>query len=337
MELVTLDQSSLRWKPELCRKWTELGSDMRQIDPFACTPAWQLAYHDAFSPCQPLLIESDGKNLVAFTEFKDSRGRIFLLPIEHMWLSACPVLGQHGLLYLRSILGKCQKMYHGRMPCLVISGVQPDSMFEENLWKALHGSFIFRVHPLAEQRAASLDGGFDGYLSRRSANLRSKLKKAQRKAAGQGIVFERHVPRTAEEADMLYARMLDVELRSWKGIGECGMAETPSKEFYQNMLRRLAQLEGARIMFATHEGRDIGFIFGGLAKDVYRGQQFSYDDGWKNFSIGNLLQAEQIRWLCEEGILRYDMGMSGDPRMAYKQHWAEQKLMLRTFVLEPKL
>lgn len=135
---------------------------------------------------------------------------------------------------------------------------------------------------------------------------------------------------------MLYSRMLDVEQRSWKGIGKCGMLESPSKEFYQDMMRRLALAGNARVMFAMHEGIDIGFIFGGMAKHVYRGQQFSYDASWKDFSIGNLLQAEQILWLCEEGAVRYDMGMSGDPRMAYKIHWAEQKLMLRTFVLEPK-
>ena len=73
-----------------------------------------------------------------------------------------------------------------------------------------------------------------------------------------------------------------------------------------------------------------------MARAVYRGQQFSYDAAWAPFSVGNLLQAEQIRWLCEENAVRYDMGMSGDPRMAYKQHWAEQILMLRTFILAPR-
>ena len=335
MEFLTLDKGSLSWEPELCRRWTDLGSDLRQMDPFACTPAWQLAFHDAFAPGQRLLIELNGSSLAAFTEYISEKGGVFLLPIESMWFSGCPVLGPQGLTLMRRALEACAADHRGVPPSVVVSGVQPGSLFEEELWRSLHASHVFRVYPTAEQRAASLRGGYDGYLSRRSANLRSKLKKSQRRAAARGVAFERRIPATLEEADELYARMLDVERRSWKGIGECGMAESPSKEFYQVMIRRLALCGGGRVIFATCDGADIGFVFGGMAKAVYRGQQFSYDNAWASFSIGNLLQAEQIRWLCEENAVRYDMGMSGDPRMAYKQHWAEQILMLRTFILSP--
>ncbi|MBQ3892255.1 MAG: GNAT family N-acetyltransferase [Mailhella sp.] len=336
MEFLTLDKGSLSWEPELCRRWTVLGSDLRQMDPFACTPAWQLAFHDAFSPEQRLLIELNGASLVSFTEYISEQGGIFLLPIESMWFSGCPVLGPQGLQLMRRAMEACAADHRGIAPSVVVSGVQPGSLFEEELWRNFHASHAFRVYPLAEQRAASLRGGYDGYLSRRSANLRSKLKKAQRRAAARGIAFERHVPSAPGEADALYARMLGVERRSWKGIGECGMAESPSKEFYQTMIRRLALCGDGRVIFATCDGTDIGFVFGGMARAVYRGQQLSYDAAWAPFSVGNLLQAEQIRWLCEENAVRYDMGMSGDPRMAYKQHWAEQILMLRTFILAPR-
>lgn len=336
MKFRVLDNGTLYWEPTFCRAWTALGSDLRQLDPFACTPAWQLAYHDAFTPQRRLLIETDGNNIVAFSEFIDEDGRVFLLPLESMWLSGCPVLGPQGLQFLARVLGFCMHEYQGRLPCLVISAVQPDGLFEEELWRSFHNEYVFHVHPVAEQRAASLRGGYDGYLSRRSANLRSKLKKARRRAAERGVTFERHQPLSIAEADDMYARMLDVEQRSWKGIGQCGMAESPSKEFYCNMMRRLALTGSGRIIFARYEGQDIGFIFGGMAKSVYRGQQFSFDNAWRSYSIGNLMQAEQIQWLCEEGAVRYDMGMSGDPRMAYKQHWAEQTLLLRTFVLIPR-
>lgn len=86
-----------------------------------------------------------------------------------------------------------------------------------------------------------------------------------------------------------------------------------------------------RVMFARHEGRDIGFIFGALFGNVYRGQQFSYADDWKGASIGNLLQLEQIRWLCEEGAIRYDMG----PQMGYKRHWTERRTLITTLALRP--
>jgi len=98
------------------------------------------------------------------------------------------------------------------------------------------------------------------------------------------------------------------------------------------MLRRLAESGIGRVMFARHEERDIGYIFGSIAGDVYRGQQFSYADDWKSFSIGNLLQAELIKWLCEQNIRRYDMG----PMMDYKKHWTENNYPITAAILQRK-
>ena len=92
----------------------------------------------------------------------------------------------------------------------------------------------------------------------------------------------------------------------------------------------------ARVIFARHEEKDIGFIFGGVARGIYRGQQFSYDTDWSRNSIGNTLQYEQITWLCEENILRYDMGPITGPRMEYKQHWTELVFPLESWILRHK-
>ena len=48
--------------------------------------------------------------------------------------------------------------------------------------------------------------------------------------------------------------------------------------------------------------------------------------------LGNLLQLEQIRWLCEEGADRYDMG----PQMDYKRHWTEITTRIEARLLRPK-
>jgi CelD/BcsL family acetyltransferase involved in cellulose biosynthesis len=84
-------------------------------------------------------------------------------------------------------------------------------------------------------------------------------------------------------------------------------------------------------MFAVHDGKDIGFIFGGKAGSVYRGQQFSYDDNWRDASIGNVLQFSQLEWLCEEGASRYDMGPLCGSGMEYKQHWTEKRFWIETW------
>lgn len=98
----------------------------------------------------------------------------------------------------------------------------------------------------------------------------------------------------------------------------------------------MAKSASARVIFARHGERDIGFIFGSVAGAYYRGQQFSYDDAWGAYSIGNILQLEQVRQLCEEGGERYDMGPLLGSRMGYKRHWAEIRLPLETWTLSRK-
>ena len=104
-------------------------------------------------------------------------------------------------------------------------------------------------------------------------------------------------------------------------------------DFYHLMLRELSETADARVIMARFEDRDIGYIFGGMLGRIYRGQQFSFVDDWAAGSIGNMLQAEQIKWLCEEGANRYDLGPLQGPAMKYKQHWTEQRYQISSAVL----
>ncbi len=186
------------------------------------------------------------------------------------------------------------------------------------------------------QCAASLEGGLDGFLSRRSANHRKKLRQSLRRAREAGVLFERRRPASVEQGKAVFDRILAVERTSWKGIGRCGMDQADMHRFYAAMLRRLSVSRDAHVMFATHEGRDIGFIFGGMAGAIYRGQQFSFDDQYADMSVGNLLQFEQIRWLCDEGAQRYDMGPLYGPSMEYKHHWTELCFPIEAWVMQPR-
>ena len=183
---------------------------------------------------------------------------------------------------------------------------------------------------------AGLESRIDGYWSRRSAKHRKNLTREQRRAAEHGIAFERVSPSSLAEADHTYDRMAAVESRSWKGIGNCGMNESPSREFYREMIRMLSLTDEARVVFARRGDQDIGFIFGGLLDTIYRGQQFSFDDGYRQLSLGNLLQMEQVRWLCAEGATRYDMGPSRGPSMEYKRNWTEMEKAFVSPVFLPK-
>ncbi|MBL9076226.1 MAG: GNAT family N-acetyltransferase [Planctomycetes bacterium] len=250
-----------------------------------------------------------------------------LAPVEAHWLFGSPLLGPGAPALLGQLLDDFAA--RGERPCVLVSGLPASAERRDAIAAVLLPRGRVRWLEPVVVCSASLDGGLDGWWSRRSGRFRRNLRQAERRAAAHGIGFERHVPRSAAESAAVYRRMLDVEQRSWKGIGRCGMAESPSREFYAAMLRRLAVAGAGRVVFARRGERDVGFVFGGMAGAVYRGQQFSFDDELAALSIGNLLQLEQLRWLVEERAERYDMG----PRMQYKLQWTETQVVLDAWLL----
>jgi len=316
--------------------WRQTAVNTRQADPFCSSPTWQLAFHEAFSPKRRLLVEHSSGGILSFAEKIFSPSDIYLTPIEPHWFFACPLLGRNSVDLLIKAMEGFTREYDPYFPKILISGIRPKSFLPGRLLQVFSKDFAMFLHSRGLQCAASLQGGVDGFLSRRSANFRSKLKKARKRAAAEGIRFEHVLPTSPEDASRLYARMLAVEEKSWKGIHACGMAESPVREFYAVMMRRLSQSAEARVIMATHEGEDVGFIFGGMAGNIYRGQQFSYDDAWKEFSIGNIMQLEQIQWLCEEKAVRYDMGPLLGPAMGYKTHWTEKRIPIQCWRLEKR-
>jgi CelD/BcsL family acetyltransferase involved in cellulose biosynthesis len=327
--------NSARWQewdfPE--SNWNQAAMQTPQVDPFCCRTEWQLSFHEAMAPGRKLIVREAPGSLVAFAaDLVQRESRRIYGPVESGWLFGSPLLGPDSVELLDDLLGEFEALAGERTPRFLISGLVPNGTLIRELIETLGSRYEFRQGPSATLCNASLEGGLDGFLSRRSAKHRRGLRKQTRRVAGRGVTFERHVPKDSAQAAQIYSRMLAVEEASWKGIGQCGMTVEPSRTFYDCMLRRLAVSGIGRVMFARHEERDIGYIFGSLAGDVYRGQQFSYADDWKSFSIGNLLQVELVKWLCEENIRRYDMG----PVMDYKKHWVENNYPITAVGLQYK-
>lgn len=316
--------------------WERLAATTGQADPFCCAPEWQLGFHETLSADKRLFYLTTPDGLAVFTEFPADRERVFLAPPENGWLFGCPVLGPDACGSLAAALATFERTYPGRVPHVILSGIQPRGPLAAGLLHRFGEKYAFFRHGSSVQCAASLEGGLDGYLSRRSANHRAKLRKAVRKASENDVVFTRVMPATPGDTAALYARILAVEAKSWKGLSHCGMGEAPAREFYAALVEKLAAAGKLRAIMATRAGEDLGFIFGGLCGAVYRGQQFSYAGTERRLSLGNLLQLETLRWLCEEGVRRYDMGPVTGPRMEYKRHWTEEDHEIQTWVMVKK-
>jgi len=311
--------------------WNRAVDIHAHTDPFCCRTEWQLSFHECFAPTRQLLISSTDDSLIAFARHAETTNGSLIEPVEASWLFGCPLLGPDAVPMLQQLLAE-----HPNTP-VILSGIDLEGELIRVLAATFAGSYDL-VHVTSEIACrAELRDGFDGYMSRRSTKHRRSVRNSERRASERGVTFERHSARTSDEAAAVYARIIAVEERSWKGIGKCGMNKPPSLQFYNAMLRRMAAQASSRVIFARHDGNDIGFIFGGLCDrepegSIYRGQQFSFDNEWRSSSIGGLLQLEQLRWLCEEGVARYDMG----PAMAYKHHWTETQLRFDAIALRPR-
>lgn len=299
-------------------------------DPFCCRTEWQLSFHEAFAPHRKTYTANQNGSVISFAAHTKKGQLPQFEPIECSWLFGCPLLGNDALPLLAELIAQHPKA------TVLISGMDVNSALTRKVITSF-GTRYDVLHIASDSACrASLDGGIDGYLARRSAKLRRGVRHSQRKAKDRGVYFERHAPNNHANADAVYARILAVESRSWKGIRNVGMNKPPSSNFYALMLRRMATGSAGRVIFARHEDTDVGFIFGGLCGpnpqgNIYRGQQFSFVEDWRTASLGNLLQLEQLTWLCEEGVARYDMG----PAMEYKHHWTEQQARLDAIALRP--
>ena len=311
--------------------WNELADFSEDlVDPFSCTPQWQIPFHEVFMPNRRLLVHRSDDSLVSLAEKNLGNQEIIITPIEANWLFGTPLLGKSPVDLLSEVIKSTRPrdIYIRRR--LFISGIALGGKLQKELWKNYGDDFNMQSYSTEIMCRASLEGGVDGYMSRRSANHRRSLKKQIKRAQHKGIYFERKSPDNPDAASEIFNRMLNVELSSWKAKIKRGMEQPRPRRFYHAMLQRLTQTQDARVIFARHNENDIGYIFGGLAGNVYRGQQFSFANDWKKYSVGNLLQYQTIKWLCEEGMSRYDMG----PDMPYKHHWTEQFPKINTVMID---
>ncbi|MBR3663244.1 MAG: GNAT family N-acetyltransferase [Desulfovibrio sp.] len=303
-------------------------------DPYCSEPDWVMSYHASHGSARPVLMLFEHGNAIILAQENMANDQPVFVSPESSWLYDRPLLGADPIpLFFRAVDLIEKRFGKSQMPPIILGGIWPHHPLSNELLFNLGHMFSFYLYTQGKQCAASLEGGIDGFLSRRSPNFRAKLKKAVRKAREAGVSYERVSPASEADVDKTFGRMLTVETQSWKGHEDNGLLHPLAGNFYKELLQRQAKRGTGRVIFARHENTDIGFIFGGLTGVIYRGQQFSYDLNWKAFSIGNTLQYEQILWLCEEGALRYDMGPISGPKMGYKAHWTELIFPLESWIL----
>jgi len=296
------------------------------IDRFCSSTAWVLAAAGALMPPRAAFTFRGAHGYFAAMRGVHPAGFPYIEPVELAWGLASPLIGADAA----ALIGEVVPVLAGRRDwqLAIFSGLTVAGPQRRALDATLPARWERRRGQPTIRHVASLDGGLDGFLGRRSREFRKSLRKAARGARAAGVTFE--VVRAGEaDALRLYDRIQAVEASSWKSRDGVGIASGPMRAFYGAMLPRLCALGQQRTIFARLGGRDVGYILGAVMAGEYRGLQFSYDAEVAPLGIGGLLQLEQIGELCASGVARYDLGTEMD----YKRRWAEDIMETEMLVL----
>jgi len=304
------------------------------VDHYCSSSHWILPALRAFHPDhEPWLYRGlDGKSWAAMALGNSPAVGRFVAPLESMWGLSSPFVGEDEeavALQVAALLRAREKDWDA----LWLSGIRRPSWVFDTLVRSFGARYRLGLGPTTKRHVASLDGGWDGYLSRRRSSFRRNLRRSERMADAAGITFQRHTTTRDTRAVMeLFDRVLAVERRSWKGMSGQGIDTGAMVDFYREMLPDLARRGRFRAVFAKDPvGNDVGFVFGAVFAGTFRGLQVSFDDGFRPMSLGNVMQAQMIRLLCEEGVGYYDLGSD----LPYKTRWAEPGLITVTVAVLP--
>ena len=294
------------------------------IDRFCSSSAWILAAAGALMPPRAAFSFRGQHGYFAAMRGVHPAGFPYIEPVELAWGLASPVIGKDAAAIVAEVVPLLASRRDWQLA--ILAGMTLDGPQRRALDAALPARWERRRGQPTVRHVASLDGGVDGYLARRSRDLRKSLRKSLRAASEQGVAFAYASER---DARALYDRVQAVEAHSWKAAEGVGIHAGPMRAFYAAMLPRLVELGQVRAMFARLGERDVGYILGAVWAGEYRGLQFSYDDEFGQLGLGGLLQYHQIVELCHEGVGRYDLGTEMD----YKRRWAEELLETEMLVL----
>lgn len=151
---------------------------------------------------------------------------------------------------------------------------------------------------------------WDGYLKRRSANMRSTIKRRSKEFAAAGGVLE--VITAVEDVDRAIAAFQDVYSASWK-------APEPYPEFIPSLIRKLAAMGSLRLGIACLNGKAVAaqlWIVCGNKASIFK---LAYHEDYAAYSPGTVLTGHLMRHVIEQDrVTEVDFLKGDDP---HKRIW----------------
>ncbi len=296
----------------------ELGPECG-IDPICSSTSWIIPAGVAFAPDAERRVFSGPAGHLALLQHDHPQGPV-LTAFDSIWGFATPLISPDPAASI-SAMGSALSTFDWH--ALVMSGLASGTELHRQLSTVARGTLA----DTTDRCIVDLGDGFDAWLSRRSARFRRSLRSAVTRCADAGIAFTSVSPSVATVATTI-ERVLRIEAHSWKTDAASGLVGTDLGKFTADLAVRFAAAGGLRVLFASVNGDDIGYVIGGTTGARYRGFQHSFDQRYRHLSVGKAMQFHNINDLCAVGVLTYDMGMY----MGYKESYADRVESTNTLV-----
>lgn len=292
--------------------------------------AWALAAHDTlrlseFRKIPPLIVHEDGHWLL-FAQRPVNQGTFYFEPFEGYWLFTCPLVGPDPSKSLELLNKAVDKLHSNRATCFLLGGIPNGGELDQLVENQTNPFQIIQKTEGIPSMWIYLKDGLQGYLDRRSFKFRKSLRQAHKKISSYNLTFDD----VFDYGEGVFDRLMSIEEKSWKfSEGQSIFQEYQFVQFYNHLMETSGISKDLRFLVAQLEGQDIGYIMGGKFGKTYRGWQMSFNEKFRNLSIGNILQVENINRRAEEGIEIYDLGMFAE----YKSRWTDDVRELNIYVL----
>ena len=317
--------------PSVLGRWDSLAANGATvgIDAWCSRPGWGLAVHGSFASGDGAMVcLADESGIGVFGRMTGRDGTPALVPLDHVWGFGSPIVGESK--EIESVTGHIadRLIADPSWKVCALSGLAEGEALDRAVINAFGRHVSLYAGETRTRCRASLDGGIDGYLARRSREHRRNIRQGERRSANRGITFGVDA---GHDSATTISRLHAVEHGSWKGLEGSGIESPEMAVLYARLVHDLGATGALRCVFAQAlddrgTARDVGFILGGVLGDTYRGLQISYVEEYRDLGIGNLLQWHEIQRMCTEQLRTYDLGMDID----YKRRWAEQLFETRT-------
>jgi hypothetical protein len=160
----------------------------------------------------------------------------------------------------------------------------------------------------------TIDFNWEGYLKKRSANLRSSIKRRNKDFAAQGGTLE--VVTNTDELEQAILDFQEVYIASWK-IPE------PYPDFVPSLIRKLSAIGMLRLGIARLQGRPIAAQLWIVGQDKASIYKVAYHKAFAALSPGTVLTSHLLKHVIEQDKVKEVDFLIGDDE--YKKIWMSDR------------